>query len=119
MPELCGATRSRLENFPANLAPPLLQHCVERNKVRAPSTPKRPASLRQITWFGKALRYVGSARRKSSREIGAQGGTALQLHRLLTRSFAVDPCFERVTARRKSAQPKSAAFIGYNEIGRV
>src|SRR4029078_5674023 len=118
MPELCGVTRSRPENSPANLAPPLLQHCVERNKVRARSTPKRPASLRQTTWFGNVLRCVGSARRKSSREISAQGGTALQLHRVLTGSFAVDPCFERVVARRKSAQPKSAAFIGNNEVGR-
>src|SRR4029077_15956690 len=119
MPELCGVMRSQLENFPANLAPPLLQHCGERNKVRARSTPKRPASLRQTTWFGNALHCVGSARRKSSREISAQGGTALQLHRLRTVSFAVDPCFERVTARRQSAQLKSAAFIGNNEVGRV
>src|SRR4029077_6598854 len=118
-PELCGATRSRLENFPANLAPPLPQPCAERNKVRARSTPKQPASLRQTTWFGNVLCCAGSARRKSSREISAQGGTALQLHRLLTRGFAVDPCFEGVTARRKAAQSKSAAFIGNNEVWRV
>src|SRR6266480_6563533 len=119
MPELCGATRSRPENFPANLAPPLPQRYGGQNKVRARSRPRRPASMRQTTWFGNSLHCVGSFRSKSSREIGTQRGAALQLHRLLARCFAVDPCFERVAARRKSAQSKSSGFIGNDKVGRV
>src|SRR5437773_2676765 len=119
MPELCGATRSRPENFPANLAPPLPQRYGGQNKVRARSRPKQPASMRQTTWFGNSLHCVGSVRRKSSREISVQRGAALQLHRLLTSRFAIDPGLERVVARRKSAQPKSSGFIGNDKVGRV